>query len=170
MYVRTYVRMYVCMYVWMYGCMHVCMYACMYVCMYVCIYIYIYISGTIYSKRVLCTVMGDTSRNHDSNSEYRTTFYYIGTLDPLGFATRRPQERQLQLFRLLLTTEPLGTCVLTSQVHTGFSRVCLQRSAKGSLQTPRVQVPKIQNTNHYILNGFYGFWYLKPYYLGTRTL
>ena len=29
--------------------------------------------------------MGDTSPNHSSNSRYRNpTFYYMGTLDPLG--------------------------------------------------------------------------------------
>ena len=37
------------------------------------------------AQRVLGTVMGDTSLNHTSNSQYRNpTFYYIGTLDPLG--------------------------------------------------------------------------------------
>ena len=34
--------------------------------------------------------MGDTSLNHDNNSGYRSpTFYYIGTLDPLGIS-RQP--------------------------------------------------------------------------------
>ena len=37
------------------------------------------------AQRVPGIVMGDTSPNHNSNSSYRNpTFYYIGTLDPLG--------------------------------------------------------------------------------------
>ena len=41
--------------------------------------------STFSPQRVLGTVMGDTSPNHNSNSLYRNpTFYYIGTLDPLG--------------------------------------------------------------------------------------
>ena len=36
------------------------------------------------TQRVLGTVVGDTSPNHNSNSYYREpTFYHIGTLDPL---------------------------------------------------------------------------------------
>ena len=37
------------------------------------------------TQRVLGTVMGDAFPNHISNSYYRNpTFYYIGTLHPLG--------------------------------------------------------------------------------------
>ena len=37
------------------------------------------------TQRVQGTVMGDTFPNHNNNSLYRNpTFYYIGTLDPLG--------------------------------------------------------------------------------------
>ena len=36
-------------------------------------------------QRVLGTVLGDTFPDHNNNSLYRNpTFYYIGTLDPLG--------------------------------------------------------------------------------------
>ena len=38
------------------------------------------------TQRVLGTVMGDTSLNHNITSSYRNpTFYYIGTWDPLGY-------------------------------------------------------------------------------------
>ena len=41
-------------------------------------------SASTTSPRVLGTVMGNTSPNHNSNSYYRNpTFYYIVTLDPL---------------------------------------------------------------------------------------
>ena len=39
-------------------------------------------------ERVLGTVMGDTFPDHNNNCLYRNpTFYYIGTLDPLGGRT-----------------------------------------------------------------------------------
>ena len=39
----------------------------------------------VLAQRVLCTVMGDTSLSHNSNSKYgNPTFYYIGTYDPMG--------------------------------------------------------------------------------------
>ena len=42
--------------------------------------------------------MGDTFANHNNNSYYRNpTFYYIGTLDPLGFKTlesKRPKPKR----------------------------------------------------------------------------
>ena len=38
------------------------------------------------SQRVLGSVVGDAFPNHNTNSQYRNpTFYYIGTLDPLGY-------------------------------------------------------------------------------------
>ena len=40
------------------------------------------------SQRVLGTVMGDTSPNHNSNSYYRNPTFYLGTLDPLGLGLR----------------------------------------------------------------------------------
>ena len=42
------------------------------------------------SQRVLSTYIGDTYPNHNSNSYYRNpTFYYAGTLDPLGIRVFR---------------------------------------------------------------------------------
>ena len=43
------------------------------------------LSGFYYNPRVLGTIMGDICPNHNTNYYDRNpTFYYIGTLDPLG--------------------------------------------------------------------------------------
>ena len=47
--------------------------------------IFLIMGNAGFCPSAVCTVMGDTSLRHNSNSLYgNPTFYYIGTQDPLG--------------------------------------------------------------------------------------